>query len=185
MSGRPPAQGSFGLDGRLSAEAQARPSSTMGVLLAVLAIAGVASAQSTETSTTAWPIAVPPWLFNQDSRVPAAMQVVSSSRLAFAAAGGEGWPVARLPLSTGAAVETVTELGVGGSVSLQALGSARRRGRGCERRAFGDALGSRRVALDTIGRLRRPGAAAHPHRRRLGDVRAGAVGRDAGGCRRP
>jgi hypothetical protein len=50
------------------------------------------------------------------------MQVVSSSRLAFSAAGGEGWPVARLPLSTGAAFETVTELGFGGSVSLQVSG---------------------------------------------------------------
>jgi hypothetical protein len=30
------------------------------------------------------------------------MQVFSSSRLAFSAAGGEGWPVARLPLFTGA-----------------------------------------------------------------------------------
>src|ERR1700682_6121842 len=116
MSGRPPAQGSFGLDGRLSAEAQARPSSTMGVLLAVLAIAGVASAQSTETSTTAWPIAVPPWLFNQDSRVPAAMQVVSSSRLAFAAAGGEGWAVGRLALSPGGAAEAGDEaVGASGS----------------------------------------------------------------------
>lgn len=91
-------------------------------LLAVLAIAGVASAQSTETSTTAWPIAAQPWLLNQDARVPAAMQVFSSSRLAFSAAGGEGWPVAGLPLSTGAALETITELGLGGSVSMQLSG---------------------------------------------------------------
>src|SRR5258708_5595874 len=50
------------------------------------------------------------------------MQVFSSSRLAFSAAGGEGWPIAQLPLSTGAAFETVTELGLGGSVSLQLSG---------------------------------------------------------------
>jgi hypothetical protein len=90
--------------------------------LAVLAIAGAASAQSLETSTTAWPIAVQPWLLNEDSRVPAALQVFSSSRLAFSAAGGEGWPTVGLPLSTGAAFEMITELGLGGSVSVQLSG---------------------------------------------------------------
>jgi hypothetical protein len=104
------------------AQTASGPATRVPALLAVLAIAGAASAESTETSTNAWPIAVQPWLFNQDSRVPGAMQVISSSRLAFSAAGGEGWPVARLPLSTGAAFETVTELGLGGSVSLQLSG---------------------------------------------------------------
>ncbi len=104
------------------AQTASGPALRVPALLAVLAIAGVASAQSTETSTTAWPIAVQPWLFNQDSRVPAAMQVFNSSRLAFSAGGGEGWPIAQLPLSTGAAFETVTELGLGGSVSLQLSG---------------------------------------------------------------
>jgi hypothetical protein len=102
--------------------AQTASTTRVPALLAALAIAGAASAQSTETSTAAWPIAVQPWLFNDNSRVPAAMQVFSSSRLAFSAAGGEGWPIARLPLSTGAAFETVTELGLGGSVSLQLSG---------------------------------------------------------------
>jgi hypothetical protein len=91
-------------------------------LLAVIAIAGAAAAQDSETSTAAWPIAVQPWLFNENARVPAAMQVLSSARLAFSAAGGEGWPVAGLPLATGAAFETVTELGLGGSASLQISG---------------------------------------------------------------
>jgi len=97
-------------------------SMSVRALLAVFAIAAAASADSTETSTTAWPIAVQPWLFNEDSRLPAAMQVFSSSRLAFSAAGGEGWPIAGLPLSSGAALETVAELGLGGSVSMRLSG---------------------------------------------------------------
>jgi hypothetical protein len=75
------------------AQTASGPALRVPALLAVLAIAGVASAQSTETSTTAWPIVAQPWLFNQDSRVPAAMQVFSSSRLAFSAAEGRAGPL--------------------------------------------------------------------------------------------
>lgn len=91
-------------------------------LFAVLALAGAASAQGLEASTTGWPIAVPSWIFNEDSRVPATMAALSSSRLAFSAAGGEGWPALGPPPSSGAAFETITQLGLGRSVSVQLSG---------------------------------------------------------------
>lgn len=69
------------------------PAMSVRALLVVFAVAKMASAQNLETSTTAWPIAVQPWLFNEDSRIPAATQVFSSSRLTFSAAGGEGWTI--------------------------------------------------------------------------------------------
>lgn len=87
-----------------------------------LLLAGAASADTTEVTSQGGAATLRPFLFNEDARIPGAMQVTGSSRLTFSPGGGRAWPLGLSPLSAGDAVETLTELGLGNSFSVQLSG---------------------------------------------------------------